>query len=234
MRTRRDAPALILDLETTSIDGVETFIEPIQPPSNYRAPETIARYVQEKTVEKIAGAALDIDLARIVCAAWMLENIDIEPHVVVCPDEHTERCVIEELWQLIALPANATRTIIGYNIFSFDLPLLMRRSVYIGSWPMRYLSVDKYRSGHVDLYQRLSFNGAVRAHSLAFYAKRFGLALPELEGAAIPQLVAANDWDAIRRHAASDVVATYQLAERLGYINEREDDCDEDPEVVGW
>ena len=228
----RDKPfdqlSLIVDLETIAIPDAGDYLEPAMAPSNYKSPDAIANYVQTKTAERLANAALDPDLNRICAIGWRLESRDVEPEVILCYDEDAERHALAEFWGLVACDSNRTRRLVTFNGFSFDLPTLMRRSVYLEVWPSRYLSIDKYRSPHCDLYQKLSFNGAIKPHSLRFYAQRFGLPIesPELTGADIAARVEAGDWTAVRDHCASDVNLTYALAERLRYI-----DFDEDNEV---
>lgn len=232
-----DELALVVDLETVAIADASTYLEPATAPSNYKDTEKIATYVAEKTTRDLATAALDPDLNRIVALGWQLETRDGDPQVLLCPDEDAERRALLEFWHLVACNGNRTRRLVTFNGFAFDLPTLMRRSVYLELWPSRYLSVDKYRSPHIDLYQKLTFNGAIKGHALRFYAKRFGFPIeaPELTGADIAARVEAGDWTAVRDHCASDVLLTYQLAARLGYL-EFDEDAIDDPraDAVNW
>ena len=55
--------------------------------------------------------------------------------------------------------------------------------------------------------------------SLAFYAKRFGVAVPDaLTGAMMAQAVAEGRWEAIRAHVSADVQQTAAIAQRLGLM----------------
>jgi hypothetical protein len=99
----------------------------------------------------------------------------------------------------------------------------MRRSLYLGV-PYPHLNIDRWRSPHIDLMARLSFNGVLKPHKLSFYAKRFALPIdPDpLTGADIGALVKAGTdvcWRAIMNHCASDVRTTYLLASRLQLID---------------
>ena len=223
-----DSLALVLDIETVAIPDADQFIEPATAPANYRDQAKIDLYIQEKTVERLATAALDPDLNRIVALGWQLEERDLVPIVHVCRDEDAERRALIAFWDLVACDGNRTRKLITYNGLQFDLPTLMRRSTYLEIWPSRALNIDRYRSPHVDLYQYLSFNGLFR-HGLRFYAKRFGLEIDaeELTGADIASRVEANDWSSVERHCRSDVALTYQLAERLRFLAFDEDAHDE-------
>src|SRR5262245_43353423 len=129
-----DELALIVDVETVAIPDASEYLESATAPSNYKDATKIATYIADKNAERLANASLDIDLCRLVAIGYMVERHDLEPRVIVCPDEHAERRALEELWNLIAIAGNATRPIVGFNSFSFDLPLLMRRSLYLDLW----------------------------------------------------------------------------------------------------
>lgn len=228
---------LILDFETCAIDGADAYAdsEPLSAPANYKDPIKIAEYLEKAALRRLASHGLDPDLGRICCGGWMLEGRDLEPHVFECRDEDQERLMLIELWRELLLPNGSTRAIVSFNGLRFDLPYIMRRSLYLDIREVPYLNIDKYRSPHIDLEAKLSFNGAIKEHSLMFYAKRFGLPIPEgaadVDGSMIQGLVNEGSWDAIRAHCQSDVLLTYLLAGRLGYI-EQADEATERQEVL--
>jgi len=205
--------ALILDLETAPIDDVTTYLEPVAAPSNYKDQEKIASYIKEKTQERAESAGLDPDLCRIVCLGYMREDLHREPFVHICRDEHEERRALTELWNHIVEGVD----IISFNGFRFDLPVIMRRSLYLNI-PYRVLNMDRYRSNHIDLWQKLSFNGQIAAHSLSFYAQRFGFGGDlDITGADVARLIREGNYEAVAAHCRQDVWWTARLAQRLGY-----------------
>lgn len=226
---------LVLDIETYPIDDAETYLgtEDFAAPGNYTRPEAIATYVANAKRKAIDRCGLDPDLGKIIAIGWMLEGRDGEPHVKLCQDERAERLALIEVWREVVLPTGAHRAIVSFNGLRFDLPYIMRRSLYLDVLAPS-LNIDKFRSPHVDLMARLSFNGVLASHSLAFYAKRFGLITeyPDVNGSMIAQLVADGEWDEIRRHCASDVQLTYDLAARLKYI-EFDEDAYNNAQAVG-
>jgi len=225
-----DSLALIVDVETIAIPDAGDYLEPVVAPSNYKDEAKIASYVVEKRAERLNSAALDCDLCQIVAVGMQLEGRDSEPRVLLCRDAASERYALDAFWTEMAIPGNRTRPIVGFNVLGFDLPVIARRSQYLGLWPNRNLVIDRYRSASVvDIYQRLSFNNLIKAHSLRFYGKRFGLEIeaPELSGADVAAYVEAGDWKAVERHCASDVALTYTLASRLRLIEFNEDEFDE-------
>lgn len=216
--------SLCLDLETASIADAAAYLEPVSAPAHYKDEAKIASYVAEKTAEKTARACLDPDLCRIVALGWMREERDIEPVVFTCENEDREREALTRFWGEVLSPDNRQAQLVTFNGFGFDLPVLMRRSAYLDI-PWRWLVVDRYRSPHIDLLQKLTFNGAIQGHSLRFYAKRFGIPiqLPEVQGSDIPQFVQDGAWDLVKRHCRSDVLLTAQIATRLGYWEVKEE-----------
>lgn len=214
---------IIVDIETCAIPSVDQYLEEPQAPSNYKDPIKIADYITQAKIEALGKAGLDCDLGRIVALGWMLEGRDVEPRVMVATDEQEERAILEAFWQDVVTPAGAHRRLVSFNGLRFDLPYLMRRSLYLDlDYPR--LNIDKYRAPHIDLSAVLSYHGTLKLHSLMFYAKRFGLSIPEgaaeIDGSMIQRLMDEGAWQAIQAHCESDVRITYALAARLGFIDQ--------------
>lgn len=207
---------LILDIEAVGIDTASDFLEPVEAPSNYKDPEKIAAYIKEATARAVDRCALDPDLCRIVALGH--GEADGGDHVIICRDEETEAAALDALAKRITNAAGVVRPLVSFNGFGYDLPVLMRRAQYLGvKFPL--LSVDKYRSTHIDLMQKLSFNGAIKPHSLKFYASRFGMPVADdIQGSQIADLVREGAWDAVESHCRSDLALTRFLAQKLKLI----------------
>lgn len=211
---------LILDLETFGLDAAKEWLddEPIVAPSNWKDPQKIADYIAKAEAERFEKLALDPDCCRIVAMGFVDAGLPLDPTVYLMHDEREEKQQLELFWKVYT--QQSSRLISFYGL-KFDLPVLMRRSMYLDvKCPI--LNVDRYRSEHVDLWQKLSFNGAITAHSLKFYAKRLGIGtLDKVDGAQIGELVKADtkeSWQEIYDHVLSDVGLTHALAMRLGYV----------------
>jgi uncharacterized protein YprB with RNaseH-like and TPR domain len=214
-------PKLVLDIETCPIDRAADYIEEPSAPANYKNPEAIASYIATAKQAAVDKCGLDPDLGRIVALGWMLEGQE-EPTVRTCRAEVDEAQALKELWRLVEMPSGAHRVLVTFNGNGFDLPFLMRRSLYLGMvYP--HLNIDRYRTNHLDLLAKLTYNGLLKAHSLKFYAKRFCLPVEdETKGADIPALVRDGSdtaWQAIHDHCRADVLTTYLLASRLQLID---------------
>lgn len=202
---------MILDIETIALDEAANFIEEPTAPANYKDPAKIEAYVADAKAKAINRCALDPDLCRVVAIGWQAHDCS---DVWIAPSAQHERDVIRDFWRL------AAPFYIGFNLLSFDLPVLIRRSQYLGvDVPPIALNLDKYRTPHIDLMLRLSFNKTIDAHSLDFYCRRFGVPITDTtSGADVDAMVRAENWGGIAIHCRADVLKTAALAERLGYL----------------
>jgi len=208
--------ALILDIETFALDDAAEYIDEPTAPANYKDQEKIAAYVADAKAKAISKCALDVDLCRIVAIGYSgIAGTGVE----VCGHENQERGLLAEMW-IAATKLGQYDGFCGFNILAFDLPVLIRRSQYLGvDVPRMALNLDKYRTPHIDLMERLSFNGKVKYRSLDFYCRRFGISVPDdTSGKDIDALVRAGDWAAVEAHCRADIQKTRLLAERLGVL----------------
>lgn len=208
---------IVLDVETAAIADVETYLEPVSAPSNYRDESKIAAYIAEETKRQLDRAALDIDLARLVALGW---DDGKDSGVYIIRDEVAERTILGEFWHRfwpVYVPGNTIA--VTFNGLGYDLPLLLRRSLYLGVTAPK-LQLDRYKHVDViDLLALLNLDGRLKSHSLRFYAQRFGISVDdESTGADTGGLVAAGDWEAVEAHCAADVATTKALAKRMNIL----------------
>jgi len=214
---------LVLDLETLPIESAADFVSvaDIAAPSNYKDEEKIAAYCEAERVKRIAAAALDMDLAR-VCAFGAMHGDMTDPLALMCQSDDDERVMLADLAVKLD-ECYEPFTIVTFNGFKYDLPLLMRRARYLGvDFPR--INLDRYRSPHIDLYEELTMRGAIKAHGLRWYMRRHGwtdlLEADPLKdgGADVAQAAAEGRWEDIAAHVRVDVLGTYRLAQWLGVI----------------
>lgn len=207
---------LVLDTESVPLADAADFLEPATAPANYKSPDAIADYIAKANAEQIAKAALDVDLARLVAIGVHSGEGSL---VTLCRTEEEERQALIAFWIRVN-DLGPRPHLIGFNCLGFDLPLLLRRSLYLGVEAPR-LQIGKYRhDGIDDLMLSLSFDGALRYRSLSFYKRRFKLDVPDdpHTGADIAALVKAGDWAGVKAHCLSDLETTLALAKRTGVI----------------
>lgn len=206
---------LLCDVETVPHPDAHQWAEPVKAARNLKDPEKVAADLSEKSRKQADEFGLDPDCNRIVALGFHVVG-GPDPECFLMRDEFEERQHLLQFWELY-LQSRDTR-LVTFNGFRFDLPVLMRRSMYLDV-PYPLLSIDRYRSEHIDVWQRLSFNGAIPAHSLAFYARRFGFTtLDKVDGSQIAALVAEERWEEVRQHCLSDVGLTHAVANRLGLL----------------
>lgn len=202
----------VFDIETAPLADAEVYLPPPQPRANLKDPVKIAADIAEKTATLLDRAALDPDLCRIVAAGW---DCDGTAESAVCADTEEERRLLERFWR-----QSQGVTLVGFNCLSFDLPVLLRRSLYLGVRAPS-LSLNKYRPGRiVDLMQVLAYHGTLTYRSLGFYCTRFGITVPDaVTGAEVATLVQAGEWTKVHDHVRADVAKTTELARRVGVLH---------------
>ena len=222
-------PFMILDISTAPIANAGDFITPAadrEAPSNYKSPEAIAKFQKESFDRDVRMAGADLDLAQITGAAfWTLEHgLKIG---VTYGDEMAEHKIIGTIAGIIR---DRHCALVTYNGLSFDLPMLKRRAAYLGI-PTPPISLDRYRSDNLDIYEELTNRGKLKARPLEWYVRRFGLDLVKplsgeqeaqiLEMAAATneagELVMPDAWDKLKASLRHDVIAIARVATLFGF-----------------
>lgn len=208
------ATRLVFDIETAPLAVAGEYLEPAQAPANYKDPVKIAEYIAAKEAEDLDRCGLDVDLCRIVAIGIQGEEQD-RPCVWLAATEHDEADILTRFWAQAA-----SAHLIGFNCLGFDLPVLLRRSLYLGV-RAPHIQIDRFKHPHVsDLMQILSFNGAIKLRGLSFYAKRFGIEIEdEIAGADVAAAIKTGDWASVEVHASADVQKTVRLASKLGLFH---------------
>jgi hypothetical protein len=219
----RGADGLVLDIETMAVSDAIHYLdtavlEAIEPPKNYTKDEAKAEYIVRETerikLEHIDKAALDPDLCRIAVLGWF-DVAACEPVLMQCRDEVEEAIALEAFWSAL----NMGGQVLGFNILTFDLPVICRRSLYLGV-PTPYLQRERYRHPRVlDLLDILCEQGRLKMRSVGFYCKRFGIQNDDVvKGKDVPSLLADGRWDEVISHCRHDLFAERAIAQRLGLV----------------
>lgn len=208
-----NAERLVFDIETAPLPEAVGYLESVDAPSNYKDEVKIAAYIKEKQAEQLDRCGLDVDLCRIIAIGVQTERMPAPDAWLAKRDEEAE--MLRAFWTTAQ-----GRHLVGFNCLAFDLPVLLRRSLYLGVTP-EPIQIDKFKHPRVtDIMQVLSFNGALRLRGLSFYAKRFGFEIEDgITGAGVAAALAEGRWDDIERHVVADVAKTAMLASRVGYFD---------------
>jgi predicted PolB exonuclease-like 3'-5' exonuclease len=209
---------MVFDIETCPMPGCQQYLtDQIEAPSTYKDAAKIAAYIAEKQAKHVAEAGLDVDLCEVVAIAGAFHDTDW------CQTRETtsEADMLDGFWRFVATIQREHGNLVGFNCLGFDLPILLRRSLYLDV-PTPKVKIDKYRhDGVIDLLDVLTFQWRMRMRSLAFYSRRFGIPHDDaVKGEHVAGLVAAGDWATVAAHVRSDVASTKALAQRIGLIHQ--------------
>lgn len=129
----------------------------------------------------------------------------------------TEKEMLESFWQGVK---NYTE-LVSFNGRSFDVPFLLIRSAVNKVKPSidlmgdRYLRYQYSQIKHIDLFDQLSFYGAVRRRgSLHLYCQAFGIKSPKAEGITgddVSRLFKEKKHKEIAEYNSWDLMATLEL-----------------------
>jgi hypothetical protein len=209
---------VITDIETCPHDDAERMLPEFKHNAGTNDADKRAAQIAEKRAKALADAALDPDLCRIVAiGAWWDDYAD--PVMLLCKDEREEADVLRGFWNIYAKRRyeHPHTVIVGSNCLGFDLPIMVRRSLYL-QVEVPLLERGKYRHRDViDLKSLLCDDDRLAWRSLDYYVRRFQLDVPHdpIDGAQIPALVAAGEWDKVREHLRCDLYKTRALALRV-------------------
>ena len=146
------------------------------------------------------------------------EGIDIETG--------TEKQILEKFWEDV----KHYNYFISFNGRGFDVPFLLIRSAILGVKPTkdlmsnRYLSSQKFGATHIDLFDQLTFYGAVRKKfNLHFWTKAFGIKSPKEDGITgddVGRLYKEGRFLEIAKYNLGDLRATKELYDKWHtYLN---------------
>jgi hypothetical protein len=210
----------MLDIETAPIDGVERFLGAIHAPANYTKPESIQKYIEEKTIEEKDKASLDPDLCRVVALAFQFHGTE-KVSGAVAATEADEKALLERWWAVVRNEA-FTPTYTGFNIAGFDLPVLIRRSQFLGV-PCPKIRLGRYgyqMPNVVDLQNVMTMDRheKFRLRSKDWWLNRLGIATVDnpCTGADVGALIALGDYDTVLAHCKADVANEVKLAQWAG------------------
>jgi len=132
---------MLFDIETSALSDAELDkVKPqFQAPANYKDVAKIAANIAEQEKEWKENAALSPITGRVL--AFGYESLDFD--IIADEDEKT---LLEQVWFLINSKLSASIKVVGFHIFGYDLPFLIKRSWslgvtvprIVGGWSGRY------------------------------------------------------------------------------------------------
>lgn len=130
-----------------------------------------------------------------------------------------ERALLETFWTVCEDTRASDNRLVGFNVFGFDLPFLLRRSWLAGvRAPHWIMDRDRYWSPvFVDLMARWQCGDRQNFISLDRLSKLLGVGAKNGDGARFAELLKA-DREAAMAYLNNDLELTLQVARRLGVV----------------
>ena len=232
--TTRKPMRLMFDVETAANPENLALMPDPKPPANLKDPAKIEAAIAEKKSERIEMAALDPDYGKILSIGYALGPdmpitvLMVGDHVVndqndpaTMPDpalieeyDLDEKDLLYDFWDAFT---QCGGNCVGYNILSFDLPYLLRRSMYLGVQVPCFPVLARYRNEPVtDLMAILCNWDSYKAKSLKQMARLLGITplCPDVDGSKVKDM----DHQELRTYQVSDVDLVQQLFKRMNGV----------------
>lgn len=200
---------LFFDIETKANPVTLKFMEQPTAPGNYKDPDKIQAYIDNKMVEMVEKAALDADYGQIVAIGYKEDDQDIQSMIIA---EMSEEEMLKTFWEKYRVHGGNS---CGYNIIGFDLPYMMRRSFELGIHVPLIPYLNKYQVAPTCDLMGILY-GWSSAKNLKWVVERYGLdnPLPELEGSQVAEM----DNETLKAYVENDVYITYQLWQKMSGV----------------
>ena len=212
--------SIIFDIETGPLPE-EQILELYKPLvaedvklGNLKDPEKITAKIAEAQAthraEFIAGAALSAVTGRVLAIGYA-EGHSEKPPEIHCVEQ--EIPMLQRFWE--TWRQNRASRFVGFNIASFDLPFLFRRSWALGLEPANDVRSGRFWHSNVIDLREVWQLGDRQAHgSLDVVARFFGVGRKNGDGARFAQTLKA-DREAALAYARNDVEMTRAVYRRM-------------------
>ena len=207
-------PQITFDIETGALplEEIEKYCPGFEAPGNYRDEAKIQSYIAEKRKDWIERAALSATTGRVIAIGYLSDG---DFGVIASGDEAED---ISAFWALIQRNKAITQRVVGFNIASFDIPFLVRRSWRLGVYVPPTLFRGRYiNEAFVDLMDSWRMGNREQSISLGDLAKFLNVGEKSSSGKDFAAL-----WESDRASALSylqnDLKLTELCAERMAIL----------------
>lgn len=141
----------VFDIETGSLpaEELELMAPEFKAPSNYKDEAKIAAHIAEQKANWIADAALGAESGRILVIGAMEVGLG-DKRIFI----GEEKAVIRQFFEWATFEHGAANKLVGFNIFSFDLPFIIRRAWVLGVEIPWWIRMGRYFSDcFIDLLE---------------------------------------------------------------------------------
>ena len=202
---------IFIDIETIPSETMPS-LDDLQAPANYKDEAKIKAWKEANQVEAWKKQALNSMQGRIICIGWSWNG---ESDTLVDPDD--EESIINGLMldiQKISLEIRSPLVFVGWNISTFDLPWIWRKSIKYNLPELRKAIPKDNRLNYIDLMKAWAsdYKDFVSLDSCAKF-----LSIPhETEpGSSVFDWWQAGEIDKIAEHCKMDIETTVEIYRRI-------------------
>lgn len=196
-----------LDIESIPGETMPTLDE-ISAPANYKDEAKIQAYKEANQVEAWKKQALNSMQGRIICIGY---TIDDSPHMITGDESVIMHEFESEMLELFYMNHYI---FCGWNISTFDLPWLWRKSIQYNLPKLRKIIPKDNRTEYIDL-MKVWASDYKDYVSLDSCAKFLGIPHETEKGNKVFDWWQAGEIDKIADHCSKDILTTKEIYRRI-------------------
>lgn len=201
---------IFIDIETIPSEVMPSLDE-IQAPANYKDTDKIKAYKETNQVELYKKQALNSMQGRIICIGVSYDDDIVtfdnlsEENIIYALRSHVYNRMEEILSPLV---------FIGWNISTFDLPWIWRKSIQYNLPDLRKAIPKDNRTNYIDLMKvwAADYKDYV---SLGNCAKFLGIEHDTEKGSCVYDWWKSGEIDKIAEHCTKDIQTTMEIYRRI-------------------
>ena len=211
-----DKKIITWDIETIADKSVIPFLPPVKPNGTLKDAIKIKADIEKKEIDRIAKLGLDPTTARICCFGWHYDFGKEKTHHLILKDEspEAEKALIQKIWDILSTGDH----FVTFNGISFDVPMLLMRSLINRVRPAVQISTKKYTiQNHTDVRAVLSNWDNFAKGSLDFYSRLLLDRTPkgDFDGSDVQMMYEMEMFEDIGNYCEQDCRCTYEIFELL-------------------
>jgi hypothetical protein len=208
--------SIIFDIETgpLSDEHLDRIAPEFEAPSNYKDEEKIAASIREQKVRWKEKAALSPLTGRVICI-----GVREAGGATIILDGDGDEARLLVAWRELVESYGHAGLFVGFNIFGFDLPFLVRRAWHYGIAPCVRSGLNLRRlENWTDLREVWQLGDRQAEGSLNAIARFFGIGAKSGSGKDFAALW-GSDRAAATAYLQNDLNLTHAIGVRMGVIS---------------
>lgn len=221
---------IVVDIETCPAQDpavLENFIATIEPPAQYKKPESIAEWKKENGLaaaeEKWRKTSFDGALGHICVIGVAFNDEPVQP--LYSSSWHAdEATILRQFFDLVdakcAEHPNVRPVFIGHHIIGFDLRFIFQRAVVLGVKPSAQIPFNARPYGDSGVYDTMTewagYRDTVSLDKLSMVL--LGAGKGDMDGSKVWDAVSAGRIDDVAAYCIDDVEKTRKIYRRLNFL----------------